>query len=328
MTASRRTLLALFFISTPVLGGELADRKTVAEGARALLIAGRYADLDALAERYRTSRSRTPSGLWHLSMFHVGTESALYSKKDDDAGRATAERRARQWIKARPRSPAARIAFAQMLVNRAWAIRGSGKGHTVKPEDWQPFRDHLERARLYLEEHKAVAAIDPGWYEAMAHIATDQSWPPERLEALVKEGLAREPAYYGLYFMAVRYYAPQWHGSAEDIERFARQAMDRTRAVEGAGMYARIYWYASQSHYTDKLFAESLVDWETMKKGIDDVLAKHADEWNIQNFARYACLAEDKEKTAQLLKRMTEAPYMEAWASPYWFDRCKAWALN
>ena len=33
-------------------------------------------------------------------------------------------------------------------------------------------------------------------------------------------------------------------GYANEIEKFAQQAVERSKATEGDGMYARIYWYA------------------------------------------------------------------------------------
>jgi len=84
---------------------------------------------------------------------------------------------------------------------------------------------------------------------------------------LVDEGLAKEPLYYQLYFAAMDYYTPKWHGNADDIEKFADSAVARTKKQEGYGMYARIYWTASQRQYGDKLFIESNVAWEKMKKG-------------------------------------------------------------
>jgi hypothetical protein len=108
----------------------------------------------------------------------------------------------------------------------------------------------------------------------------------------------------------------------------AREGLERTRPIEGFAMYARIYWYASQTQYDDRLFSESLVDWTAMKSGINEVLNKYPDSWNINNFAKFACLSKDKAKTAELIARITDAPLMAVWRTPSFFQQCKVWASS
>src|SRR5262249_6348876 len=112
------------------------------------------------------------------------------------------------------------------------------------------------------------------------------------------------------------------------VEDFAREALEKTKAEEGFGMYARIYWYVYQVEYHETLFSNSMVDWPTMKKGMDDVLAKYPDPWYLNNFALLACLAKDKVKTAELLGRIDDDPLDEVWGMPSFFEPCKGWALG
>lgn len=111
----------------------------------------------------------------------------------------------------------------------------------------------------------------------------------------------------------MEYNAPKWGGSAQAIEDFARAAVGRTRKTEGEGMYARIYWYAAQSQYHDQLFSQSKVDWPTMKRGIHDVLARYPDAWNLNNFARFACLAGDRAEAQALAARVGDIPDADVW---------------
>ena len=91
-------------------------------------------------------------------------------------------------------------------------------------------------------------------------------------------------------------------------------------------MYARIYWYASQTQYGTRLFTDSLVDWPKMKRGIDDTLSKYPDNWNINNFAKFSCMSGDKVKTAELIKRLDTPPIQYVWGSMNYFLSCKTWA--
>ena len=227
-----------------------------------------------------------------------------------------------------PNSATAHLAYARMLLSHGWSFRGSGYANTVEPQNWKPFHDYVQQARVYLEKYKGVASSDPKWYELMAIIAYAQGWPEPDFSRLISEGLQREPLFYQTYFAAIDYYAPKWGGSSEAIERFAREALEKTRSAEGFAMYARIYWYASQTQFYDGLFSESLVDWTTMKKGIDDVLKKYPDSWNTNNFAKFACLSKDKAKTADLIARIEGPPLVAVWKTPSFFQQCKVWASN
>ena len=305
---------------------ELQDRADIETEAYRLLERQDFESLEALAERYRSTKARTSSGVWKLTSFYEGIRHVFYKDKRDDDHWAAAEKTARAWVEQYPNSPTAHLFYAQILDNRAWSYRGGGYADKVKPEDWPLFFEYIERERAYLEQHKSVAAQDPRWYEMMVGVAYSQGWPKARFEEMLEEGMAREPEYYPLYFAAVVYYSPRWGGSAKAIERFARKVAKRTRQIEGWGLYARIYWHASGAEFGDRLFVDSKVNWENMKKGIDDVVRRFPDDWNVASFARFACLAQDGEKAKELLDRMDEAASWLVWERRADYEKCRALA--
>jgi hypothetical protein len=63
-----------------------------------------------------------------------------------------------------------------------------------------------------------------------------------------------------------------------------------------------------------------------MKKGIDDVLKRYPDQWNINNFALFACLAKDKKMAKELLDLIKEPPMLQVWKSESKYLRYKSWA--
>ena len=107
-----------------------------------------------------------------------------------------------------------------------------------------------------------------------------------------------------LYFAGVDYFAPKWHGSASALEDYARSSLNFAQQTGEDALYARIYWYASQAQYGLRLFEQSEVDWRRMRRGIAEVLDDYPDPWNIQNFAVFACVADDRFMTRDLFKRM------------------------
>lgn len=320
--------LAALLASANALCQELDERAAIWKQTLAALEGGDFAALEKQAARFRQERTRTSSGIWKLSLFYAAVGNFFDTNERGDAYWSDRGKTVDNWVKAYPTSPTARIAYAQWLLNYAWSYRGSTYANSVKPENWAPFHAGTESARAYLEKHKKIAAVDPQWYKTMETVAARQSWPDDKFQALLDEALTRHPQFYEIYFAAVTFYSPKWGGDAMAIETFARMAVERTRAQEGNGLYARIYWYASQAQYDDRLFTESLARWSTMRAGIDDVLKTYPDEWNIQNFAHFACLARDQEKTLELMARIREPAYPNVWEDEDSFQRCRTWAMR
>ena len=231
------------------------------------------------------------------------------------------------WISKYPESINAHLAYAHMLLEKAWSIRGLDYTDRVAPENWKPFHEQVEKARAFLVEYEEIGNSDPRWSNMIVGIANLQGVSEPEYEALANTALDRHPDYYPIYFEIMLHYVPKWGGSADALEKFAREAVARSRSKEGHGMYARIYWYASQSLYGNNLFQTSSVDWQEMKHGIDDVLKAFPDQWNINNFAKFACFARDREKTKKLIDQMSGDPIPDAWGDDTNFESCKAWAL-
>lgn len=330
------TLITMFVLPaclSPLRADELDDRLEIRRHVSKLFRAEDFSELDRLAEGYRADESRTGSGTWKITQFYLGlTKENPPCTCDRAAATAFAdiehiEARYQRWIYQHPESLAARIAYASTLVDHAWLFRGSKWAADVLPEAWEPYREYLAKARRYLLEHKSILRTDAQWYWVMLVIAKGENWPLPLFRALVDEAVAEHPYYYEVYFKAIDYLLPKWHGNTALIEEFADYAVEKTQEKDGIGIYARIYWYASHVEFGHALFSRSQVDWEKMAAGIDDVLARYPDQWNINNFARFACLAEDRGKARELSARVIGAPIAEAWTKqgPN-LDECRAWA--
>jgi len=283
--------LLIIVLSADARAEELQERETIQSQVYDLLQDGDFGTLETMADGYRTTQARTSSGLWKLTLFYVGQQRAFRSEGGD-----WAMQKAKAWVDRYPQSPTAILAYADALPD-------------------------AESTRLYLEAHKGVAALDPRWYEMMAEVASVQVWPREQFDRMIDEGLDRMPEYYQIYFAAIDYL-----GAAE-VEGFARQAVERTRKTDGWGVYARIYWYASQAVFGDNLFRQSRVNWLDMKKGMEDVLSRYADGWNLANFLKFACLEGDGPEMKELTGRMDEAAWA-VWDEQNYSESCKALGTN
>jgi hypothetical protein len=316
----------------PSAASEMEERAAIRNATRDAFLREDFSRLEEAARNYRSMKSRTPSGVWKLTVFHSGIHEAIGPRAKSQAPEAALRELAgitTKWANLHPDSPSAHIAHSSVLITVAWAYRGDGYASNVKPESWEPFRKYIAMARANLEKHKSVAAVDPRWYQVMLVVARAQGWNRDEFDRLLDEALVREPLYYETYFRALEYLLPKWHGGTRDMEEFARKAVEKTSKQEGQGMYARIYWYASQAEFRNQLFSDSKVVWPLMKSGFEDVIARYPDAWNLNNYAKFACLAGDKLKARELLERTKLSVMSEAWQSreaPEMRERCASWA--
>jgi hypothetical protein len=324
-------LALIFFLvigaSNALVAGENEDREAIEKGAASLLASKKFKELEKLAQEYRVNKSRTSSGLWKLTLFYYGINeySANFNIKDENYWNAI-KSSTDKWIREYPKSPTPYVSHAIVIRQYAWKFRGGGLADTVPDRAWQPFHENLNKARAFLEEHKAVASADPHWYEVMADIANGLGMNSTEFQKIIDEGLTKEPLYYQLYFTVAHYFAPKWHGNAEEIDRFVNASVARTKDQIGLEMYARIYWFMSQAQYGDRLFLDSNVEWEKMKQGFNDMLKRYPDQYNINSYALFACLAKDKQKAKELFGLIKEPPVLQIWRTKSRYLRYKSWA--
>ncbi len=102
---------------------------------------------------------------------------------------------------------------------------------------------------------------------------------------------------------------PKWHGSLIKFNSYVDSVVQDTKPVLGNQMYTRLHWSGSGSN----LFRSGRTNWKKMKQGFEELMAKYPDSWNINNYAKFSCLAGDTIKLAELLKKIGGYPLTAAW---------------
>lgn len=333
----RNLILLVFVLVLPLISSasanEFQDRLAMYAEVKKLLLEEKFSELDLMAKQYREKEEKMSSGVWKLTFFYFSFKGAYPIEQMYLNSWYEFADKADLWISKSPNSPAPYIAKSLILLRQAWIIRGGGYAFRVEPKAWKSFYEKVALAKKTLEDSKKVSSVDPHWYVVMADIAKLESWDEAALKDLFEQGVKQSPYYYQLYFVVAMYYESRWHGNAQKLESFARNALEKTKDKEGYSLYTRIYWSASQSYFSGELFKKSNVDWKIMSKGIDDILKKYPDQWNINNFAHFSCLAKDKEKTKELVALITPRPIEIAWKEEYVsggkkFRSCKKWATS
>lgn len=329
----KKFLLAILILLPPGLAQadltEAEIRDELAAQGSELFLAEAFGDLDYLAGEYLNNESRTLSGQWMIEKMHSGILSTVPCGCEDEEEIIAMEERALRWIKANPNSPTAHLVYADALRKHGWWYRGNDYARNVPADAWKPFHEYLEKARSYLMDRRDVLAEDPRWYAAMLKIATDQGWPMDKFSALLQQATERHPYYYDIYYEAIRYLSPKWHGNAALLDQMARFAITMTQDGEGEAIYARIYWSAADVQFGHNIVARQPEVWDTMRQGFSDMLNDFPDQWNIINFARYSCVARDKQYAARLFPAIDENLVTRAWGK-YGPDyaECRSWAMG
>lgn len=316
----RLAIVAVFYVaaSEAVANGTIEEAQRIQSEAYRNLLDMRFANINAMADRFMASKARLPDGRWKLPFVISGLTEKLPSS--DAKAWESRLRLVDKWIAQTPNNATPYLAKAELLIAYAWDARGSGYANTVKDADWPIFQQRIDQARAILEKSAAVSKQSPLWYEKMQSIATAQSWSEEEFLRLFSEGVSKEPTDYFLYFNAANYLLPRWHGSAARLAEFVDTAVKATEQQEGQTLYARIYWSLLLA-LQGNTFSPGYAEWPRMRQGFEDIVRVYPDNWNLNAFAYYACMAGDKE-TAKVIGSKLSSPELELWKDRQTFDNC------
>ena len=291
----------------------------------ALLMSRAYDKLDQVADEARTKQIALSDGQPLLNAIYAGVIGCGCGNQLNEELWQVRKQRLDEWAKRKPGSVTARLAVAAFPVKYGWMARGGGYAGTVSPEGWKLFRERIEEGRKALEALDAKTRQDPGWYELMLDVGASQGWPREKFDAVFFEGVSKYPYYSPLYFTRMSYYSPRWYGSVEEGKRVADDAVERTRSRWGEIMYARLNWAMMDI----RMFKTGQADWPRMKTGFEQMTKEYPDAWNLNNFAKFACIARDQETLTALLPKIGDAPIVLAWENDVNFYKgCRSWAAT
>jgi len=305
---------------------ELEQRAIISDTVGRWFQAEDFAKIEHFTDEVRAKNLRTASGLWVIGLVYSGIDAiANFQRVNDDAGWDQLEGIAERWIAAYPASVTAKIAYAGILQDRAWFYRGGGGyASTVSEKQFDAFYGQIAKAKKYQEATRDIAGIDPNWYlKYLAILRLQKGSKAQEFERTFDEATQAFPDYYPNYFEAVTYYLPKWHGDAYEVERFARRVMKSRDKRTGQMLYARIYWYTSQNQFKNAIFLVSVAHWNDMRDGFKAIVADYPDQWNINNYAKFACLVGDERTTKEVFGLMKGDPIESAWPSTAQYRSCE-----
>jgi len=248
-----------------------------------------------------------------------------------EQGRSTYYPIIQKWRSKEPQSGPAAIAEAEYWLNYGWDARGSGFSNSVTDAGDKLFEQRLQKAETILLASKSFASNNPLWYTS--YMFTELGLGNiKKVQAAFEEGNKRYPYADTLYYMALRALQPRWYGSYAQEDALIKQAVEQTRAKEGEGLYARLYWALDDDERDQfELFRDSRASWPRMKQGFEDLMKHYPGSlWLLNNYAVYACEANDKTTFVKLNAQLqgqdvnkNDKLNESAWPSNHSHDLCE-----
>jgi hypothetical protein len=232
-----------------------------------------------------------------------------------------------RWAQVSPNSKLRPLAMAVRWEGDAWRARGGAYASETPGEAMQIFSERLRRATKALADAEPEGKNSPIWYWVALIVAGSSERPAAQFDALFDESVTRFPYYQPLYYTRMNYLLPQWGGDYEAVDRFVKAAVARTSATEGEAFYAWLYMDVATKTRGD-LFEVTLATWPRMKKGFEDMIARHPDPYNKNLFATWACRARDKETTARLLTELGPQARLGEASPGITTESCRRFALT
>lgn len=289
---------------------------------------GDFDELERLYAKARNDTRPTATGVTQIDSFRYAFARMFRpgnSSTRSEAFHSQLDSLTRQWATAHPESTFAQGAYLRALYAHAWFVRGDGFSNTVSPQANEEFKRYLNMALEHVAKTERVALSDTTTHFYLVMIVRSLGQPFETQWALLQDAQRRNPAEEGLYWELVWSTLPKWRGDAEQLERLAQEAASHAAEGRKREMYSRIYMTAG-FEYRAGLFKETHADWTKIKPGLIDMVTHFPDPENLNRVGYVACLAQDKQTTAEYIERSGDKPVLAEWYSTY--AACKRWAQS
>ncbi len=275
--------------------------------------------LKRYVDEWRDLNCTLDDGRPRLSNLRLGYYQAFERENDWSKSLAQIE-----YLKKRfPNADFVALAEARYWIAYAWNARGEGDAASITQEGARLMHERMEKAEKVLINSKHYADNLPVWYDEMITVQSALNRPEDERDKIFVEGVRKFPTYYPIYFTMEEFLTPKWGGSWETIDNLVKWSVKNSIKTDGNSMYARLYWAADGDEGV-RLFKDTHASWSKMKLGFEDLMVRHPkSKWNLNNFAKFACMAGDK-KTFLTLRQQIGSNVMDAaWQGNTSLDLCE-----
>ncbi|MER5727787.1 hypothetical protein ABT084_05425 [Streptomyces sp. NPDC002138] len=129
------------------------------------------------------------------------------------------------WRAAQPGNSDAGTVYAQMLLHRAWEIRGSEYANKVPAERMRQFKELLPASMAAAQQAATHAPHDPGPWVVMLTAARGMQYSHSQFAELWRNLQLRAPHHGPAHWQALQYWCAKWFGSDKLMFDFAVRAV-------------------------------------------------------------------------------------------------------
>ena len=288
---------------------ELIDRDIAAW--RELFQKGDFKSLDDIADEFRVQRAKYPNGrskLWRFTWCPFASDRSAMS--DEDYTKAFEQIAA--WKKDRPDSVNALLLEAHLWLEYAFCARGGEWASETPESQLKLFHERCEKASVTLDliDTKKLP-VDAAYRRLRIEIAKGIGEKPDR--KLVYDELNIDPRNMDVVHGMVSCLLPRWFGEPGELEQFAEEVADRTRADCGDMQYAIVAIAAKEYLYSYLLEAHPF-DWPRIHRGFLDLERLYPDSrdhWNDE--AQLAFMAEDLKTVYEIMPKIDPVLNRKNW---------------
>ena len=310
---------------------ELAERARISSEARALYTRFKEAErakLEELLERYRSQKDRTQSGVWKLTRAYDFLRNLMpdWTYQPDPGTPDWNKDTIAAWKAEYPQSPSPYIIETAIAYYKTTAYLRDPLARTTYEGGIPALKADINKARENLEAHKDIASRDPHYYAMLIMLMRIEGANIDEIIQVAYESSERYPDYFDAYFKVTEAIGSLSRDPTSDIEALANTALEKTKAQLGDEIYARIYWNAIQTVFGLENVGRLKWNWPRMKDSMKTVATRYPVQWNIQNFAQFACVMGDAESTQRFIAQTRGLPMANVWSQVEFYEACKQFA--
>jgi len=307
------------------------ERIALSNQVEADLMAGKFDALDAQAAQLRNLEIRYPGGYPKLTSFYAAL--GKFADKPCDCLKGWEshapldgkERQIKAWMAARPDSITAKIAMAELLRYKAYAIRGGHLADKVPDDAMAEYQAMMLRALAYID--RLNTNLDPE-ISAILFVGLDASGGGrDDVYALYAASVKLFPNFPQFYGYAANLLQPKWFGTQTDLtEFFAKLAADGSEnAMIGYSFAAETL---ASDNKTPDLFSQYGIEWPVLKHALAIRQARYGVSNGLLNVElRLAGGPPDHAYAAVVARQIGDKWDPGVWWSWDYFYQTRTWAL-
>jgi len=283
-----------------------------------------FAELERIADRERTGKTRFPGGNWKIHNFYMALQKPNNEGESTEAEWTAHMVRLQRWVAKNPTSVTAEIALAEAYVEYGWHARGTDYADNVTDDGWKLLNERMTFARDALMKAADLKPKDPEWFVGMEYVALGQGWEKEQARALVDEAMKFEPNYQYYYRVYANFLLPKWYGEPRESEAFADEIANRIGGKQGDAIYFEIDAILKCFCGRD---SDIRMDWDRLARGFkaDEELYGTSNE-KMNHMAYIAASTGHPVEADQMFQRIGDNWDKENWSKRETFDSYKKYA--